>query len=193
MTLVTRKRPFVPDWANTLRSVIKGRRNAQKTDAVYGYRINVGDVHRKYMRFFQGGLIDMTVTLQFDDGSILLKETVEDLECTPREYGTPPFIASSERSYDEFSCLQTLCPRPKNAPSVFKGTFRDCNTDRAMGSRFGKSFVVADCWRLGWRCVPGWTYYVAAGTKARNIPADGGCHRLRLGFLASYGVVSQYH
>ncbi|KAL2814810.1 hypothetical protein BJX63DRAFT_431199 [Aspergillus granulosus] len=113
ITLVTPRRPFIPEW------VAKRFKPAAATttaDDGYGYRVNIADMHRMYMRYLQAKLIKAAITLHFNHESGISERETDVLESTLRNYvqavqdqeymakhsgkRNDPFIASSERLHD---------------------------------------------------------------------------------------------
>ncbi|KAL3448941.1 hypothetical protein BJX65DRAFT_273637 [Aspergillus insuetus] len=79
ITLVTPRYQFVPRWVD--------KRLSPRTlaDNGYGYRVNLADMHRMYMRYLQARLIKAAITLHFNPESEMSEVEAEVLEGTMRK------------------------------------------------------------------------------------------------------------
>ncbi|KAE8381188.1 hypothetical protein BDV26DRAFT_289679 [Aspergillus bertholletiae] len=133
ITLVTKRPPYVPQWAYKLLRAGRGQRTTL-SDGEYGYRINVADMHRMYMRQLQARLITTGIRLHFDPGKGTAREDTETLECTLRKYvqavqdhefmarysgqRNDPFVASSERLHDNYLLMREMTWYGKTASDM---------------------------------------------------------------------------
>ncbi|KAL4749836.1 hypothetical protein BDW72DRAFT_194417 [Aspergillus terricola var. indicus] len=85
ITLVTPRRPFVPRCVD--KRLKSGRRRTPSlVNYDYGYRVNIADMHRMYMRYLQAKLIRAAIALHFNKGSEIRKSETDVLEFTLRKY-----------------------------------------------------------------------------------------------------------
>ncbi|PIG82040.1 hypothetical protein AARAC_000143 [Aspergillus arachidicola] len=133
INLVTRRPPYIPRWAYKLLRAGRGQRKTL-SDGEYGYRINLADMHRMYMRHLQARLIKTAITLHFDHGNARPKEKIQTLESTLRKYvqavqdheymarysgkRNDPFIASSERVHDNYLLMREMARYGKTASDM---------------------------------------------------------------------------
>ncbi|PNP54164.1 hypothetical protein THARTR1_05371 [Trichoderma harzianum] len=134
ITLVSSRRPYIPQWLDTLLNELQGRTQSNRIST--GYRLSFADMQRMYMRQLQIRLIKIATAQQFrgengkdlplrelsELGPILRKyvQAVQDHEYMGRFLGSPddPFIASSERAHDDMFLTSAIMFHSKEAADI---------------------------------------------------------------------------
>ncbi|KAL6695938.1 hypothetical protein J3F84DRAFT_348202 [Trichoderma pleuroticola] len=134
ITLVSSRRPYIPQWLDTLLNELQGRTQSNRISTVY--RLSFADMQRMYMRQLQIRLIKIATAQQFrgengkdlplrelsELGPILRKyvQAVQDHEYMGRFLGSPddPFIASSERAHDDMFLTSAIMFHSKEAADI---------------------------------------------------------------------------
>jgi hypothetical protein len=85
--LVTRRLPYVPEWLDDLFKRVMGHQKRQLTDGDYGYRCSFAEMQRMYMRRLQAQLIDIAISVQFENDELKNSGQAGRIGDALRQYG----------------------------------------------------------------------------------------------------------